>query len=76
MMLMVVETTGVMICGGYDSDCGDSSSDHDDGGGGGGGGCSSGHFDSDLDNDNEEIMMVILFSQGRATLIFKRFTRL
>lgn len=43
---------------------------------GGGGGCSRGHFDSDLDNDNKEMMMVILFSQGRNTLIFKRFTQL
>ena len=42
MMPMVVETTGVRICGGYESDCGDSSSDDD--GGGGGGGCSSGHL--------------------------------
>lgn len=50
----------------------DSSSNDD----GGGGGCSRGHFDSDLDNDNKEMMMVILFSQGRNTLIFKRFTQL
>ena len=44
MMLMVAETTGVMIFGGYDSDCGDSIGDDDDDCGGGGGGCSSGHL--------------------------------